>query len=64
MAIVFKDKELREDFARLDIAFLALHELCVDYGVYTQEMFESKIKLLAKEEGKENEQSNNENNNN
>lgn len=60
MAIVFKDKKLQEEVDKLDLAFLVMHELCIQYGVYTSEQFEDRLKSYFKEvnNGKSNDENN------
>lgn len=40
MAIIF-NKELKEDLNKLDIAFLCMHDLLIEKGIYTSEEFEN-----------------------
>lgn len=57
MAVIFKDKKLYEDLNKIDIAFLVMHDLLIEKGIYTKEEFEEllKNKINDEESGEEDE---------
>ena len=57
MAVIFKDKKLYEDLNKIDIAFLVMHDLLIEKGIYRKEEFEVllKNKINDEESGEEDE---------
>lgn len=55
MAIIF-NKKLQEDLNKIDIAFLCMHDLLIEKGIYTSEEFENILhEKIENESGEEDE---------